>query len=184
MTNLRSLANESLGWMIGTGILLVIVGAFAVYAPFTAGLAADTTIAVLLMIGGIAHFVLAWQLRGIGGSLWEVLVGIAYILGGLVLFAYPVAGLVTLTLILGIYLFFSALTELAAYFGLRFLRGSGWFLFNGIITLILAIMVLRHLPVSAVWVPGTLVGFSMITSGVTRLSIALAAKRASSELAA
>jgi uncharacterized membrane protein HdeD (DUF308 family) len=184
MTNLRSLAKESLGWMIGTGILLVIAGAFAVYAPFSAGLAADTTIAVLLIIGGIAHLVLAWKLRGIGGSLWEVLVGLAYIVGGLVLFAYPVAGLVTLTLILGIYLFCSALTELAAYFGLRFLRGSGWFLFNGIVTLILAIMVLRQLPVSAVWVPGTLVGFSMITSGIARLSIAIAAKRAATQLTA
>jgi len=44
--------------------------------------------------------------------------------------------------------------------------------------------VLRQLPVSAVWVPGTLVGFSMITSGIARLSIAIAAKRAATQLTA
>lgn len=181
MTDLRSLASTTLTWLIGTGILLVLIGAYAIYAPFTAGLAADATIAVLLIIGGIAHFVLAWQLRKVGGSLWEVLVGIAYILGGLLLFAYPITGLVALTAVITIYLFVTAVTELLAYYSLRFLRGSGWLLFNGVITFLLALMVLFHLPVSAVWVPGTLVGIAMLTSGISRLFLGFTAKQAISE---
>ena len=177
MANLRSLASESLGWLIGTGILLVVAGCFAIYAPFAAGLAADTTIGILLIVGGVAHFVLAWQLRHVGGALWEVLVGVAYVVGGCFLFSYPISGLVTLTTVLAIYLFCSSFMELLAYFGLRFLPHSGWLLFNGIITFILAVMVLRQLPVSAVWVPGTLVGFAMLSSGISRLALGFAAKR-------
>lgn len=184
MTNLRSIASESLGWLIGTGILLVLAGGFAIYAPFAAGLAADTTIGILLIVGGVSHFVLAWKLRQIGGTLWEVLVGIGYVLGGIVLLVYPVTGLVTLTAILAVYLFASALTELLAYYGLRFLRGSGWLLFNSIVTFVLAIMIVRHLPVSAVWVPGTLVGFAMLSSGISRLALGFTAKRAVTELTA
>lgn len=182
MTNIRSLASESLGWLIGTGILLVLAGCFAIYAPLAAGLAADTVIAVLIFISGIAHFVLSWKLRHIGGSPWEFLIGLVYVAGGLALFAYPVNGLVTLTLVLSLYLFGSAITELLAYYGLRFLAGSGWLLFNGIVTLILAVMIFRHLPISAVWVPGTLVGFALLSSGISRLFLASAAKRVATKL--
>ena len=48
---------------------------------------------------------------------------------------------------------------------------------DGIITLILAIMIWRAWPASSVWVIGTLVGISMIFSGVSRLMLSLAAKR-------
>jgi uncharacterized membrane protein HdeD (DUF308 family) len=178
MTILRSLARESLGWLIGTGVLLVLAGFCAIFFPFAAGLAADTTIGILIILGGISHFALAWNLRHIGGALWEALVGVVYVVGGFVLLVYPITGLVTLTTVLAIYLSGSALVELLVYFGLRFLPGSGWLLFNCIITFILAIMVLRQLPVSAVWLPGTLVGFAMLSSGISRLVLAFAAKRA------
>jgi len=36
MTNLRSLANESMGWLTGTGILPILAGGIAIYASFTA----------------------------------------------------------------------------------------------------------------------------------------------------
>lgn len=178
MNNLRSIATESLGWLIATGILLVLAGAFAIYSPLAAGLAADTTLSVLIIVGGIAHFVLAWKLRHIGGSLWEILIGTTYLAAGIFLLVFPISGLVTLTAILAVYLFSSAVTELLSYYTLRFLPGSGWLLANGIITFILAIMIVAHLPTSAAWVPGTLVGFAMLSSGVSRLMLAYAAKQA------
>jgi len=85
--------------------------------------------------------------------------------------------LAALTLVLAIYLFVEAVLELILSFRLRPLPGSNWLLFDGIITLVLAILIWRSWPSSTEWVIGVLVGFSMLFSGVSRLSLSLAARR-------
>jgi uncharacterized membrane protein HdeD (DUF308 family) len=103
--------------------------------------------------------------------------GFIYIVAGGYLLANPVAGLATLTLVLAVYLFVESILEFIMSYSLRPMRGSGWLLFDGIITLILAIMIWRTWPSSSLWVIGTLVGISMLFSGVARLTISLAARR-------
>ncbi len=73
--------------------------------------------------------------------------------------------------------------EFILSFRLRPLPGSGWLLFDGIITLILAMMIWRTWPSSSEWVIGTLVGISMLFSGISRLMLSLAARRLVSNLA-
>lgn len=68
-------------------------------------------------------------------------------------------------------------------FTLRPFPGSGWLLVDGAITLILAIMIWRTWPSSTGWVIGTLVGISMLFSGISRLSISLAARSVTNKLA-
>ena len=53
---------------------------------------------------------------------------------------------------------------------------------DGIITLIVAILILRSLPSSTEWVIGTLVGISMLFSGAARLVLSLAARRVVSKV--
>jgi uncharacterized membrane protein HdeD (DUF308 family) len=60
---------------------------------------------------------------------------------------------------------------------MRPLRGSGWLLLDGIVTLILGVLIWRTWPSSTEWVIGTLVGISMLFSGASRLAISLAARR-------
>jgi uncharacterized membrane protein HdeD (DUF308 family) len=60
---------------------------------------------------------------------------------------------------------------------------SGWFLFDGVVTLILAVMIWRTWPSSSAWVIGTLVGISMLFSGVSRLALSLAARSVTTKLA-
>jgi uncharacterized membrane protein HdeD (DUF308 family) len=60
---------------------------------------------------------------------------------------------------------------------LRPLGGSGWFLFDGVLTLILSILIWTTWPSSSAWVIGTLMGVSMIFSGAARLSMAASARR-------
>jgi uncharacterized membrane protein HdeD (DUF308 family) len=95
----------------------------------------------------------------------------------------PVAGLASLTLALAIYLFAEGVLELILSFRLRPMPGSRWLLFDGIITLILAVMIWRTWPSSTEWVIGTLVGISMLFSGISRLMLSLAARSVTSKLA-
>jgi uncharacterized membrane protein HdeD (DUF308 family) len=129
------------------------------------------------MFSGVAHVVFAWHTRTAGGMIWELLLGILYILVGIYALLHPVAGLASLTLFLAIYLFVEGVLELVLSFRLRPMPGSNWLLFDGIITLILAILISRSWPSSTEWVIGTLVGISMLFSGASRLSLSLAARR-------
>jgi uncharacterized membrane protein HdeD (DUF308 family) len=84
---------------------------------------------------------------------------------------------------LAMYLFLESILEFVLGLTLRPLPGSGWLLFDGIITLILAVMIWRTWPSNAAWVIGLLVGISMLFSGTSRLMISLAARSVTSKLA-
>lgn len=115
--------------------------------------------------------------------IFELLVGILYLFVGVYALLHPVAGLAFLTLVLAIYLFVEGVLELTLSFRLRPMPGSNWLLFDGIITLILAILIWRSRPSSTEWVIGTLVGISMLFSGAARLSLSLAARHVVAKLA-
>ena len=178
-----TIVKKSVGWSIGLSVLMILAGILAIAVPQAAGIAVNILVAWLLVFSGGAHLVFAWHTRGAGGIIWELLVGILYILVGGYLLFNPVAGLASLTLALAIYLFVEAVLEFILSFRLRPMPGSGWLLFDGIITLILAIMIWRTWPSSAEWAIGLLVGVSMLFSGISRLMISLAARRLVAKLA-
>jgi len=174
---------KSVGWSIGLSVLMILAGILAIASPLAAGIAINVFVAWLLVFSGCVHLVFSWHTRSTGGFLWELLVGILYVFIGVYLLVQPVAGLVSLTLALAIYLFFEAVLEFALGFKLRPLSGSGWLLFDAIVTLILAVMIWRTWPSSSAWVIGTLVGISMLFSGTSRLMLSLAARKVMARLA-
>lgn len=100
---------------------------------------------------------------------WQAIIGLLYWLVGLYLIFHPARGLVTLTLLLASYFVVEGIIELVMYFRLRHLHRANWFLWDGLITLLLGILIWAHWPFSSVWVLGTLVGISLLISGFTRL---------------
>lgn len=177
MTALGTIAKQSVGWSIGLSVLMIIAGILAIVIPPVAGLTVLLVVAWLLIFSGAFHFVFAWHTRTGGGMIWELLLGILYVGVGVYALLHPVAGLASLTLILAAYLFAEGVLELVLSFRLRPMHGSSWLLFDGIVTLILGVLIWRTWPSSTEWVIGTLVGISMLFSGVSRLAISLAARR-------
>ncbi len=182
-TSAGTIVKKSLGWSIGLSVLMIVAGFLAIAVPQAAGIAVNLLVAWLLVFSGAAHLVFAWHTRTTGGVLWELLLGILYIFVGAFLLFRPVAGLASLTLALAIYLFAEGVLELILAFRLRPMPGSGWLLFDGVITLVLGVMIWRTWPSSSEWFIGTLVGLSMLFSGITRLMLSLAARRLVAKLA-
>lgn len=174
---------KSVGWSIGLSVLMIVAGILAIASPLAAGIAVNVLVAWLLVFSGGAHLVFGWHTRGAGGFLWELLVGILYIFIGVYLLLHPVAGLISLTIALAVYLFLEAILEFVLGFTLRPLPGTGWLIFDGIVTLILAVMIWRTWPTSAPWLIGTLVGISMLFSGTARLMVSVAARTVTIKLA-
>jgi uncharacterized membrane protein HdeD (DUF308 family) len=174
-------ARRMTGWSIAISLLIILAGILAIALPVLAGIAVNLVVAWLLLFCGVAHLVFGWHLRGVGGALWQFLLGVLYIVIGVYLLMHPVAGLATLTLALAIYLFIEGVLELILAFQTQ--SGRGWLLFDGIVTLILALLIWRTWPSSTEWVLGTLVGISMIFSGTSRLMLSVAARNVATKLA-
>jgi uncharacterized membrane protein HdeD (DUF308 family) len=169
---------RSLNWSIDLSVLMIVAGLLAIVVPPAAGIAVTLIVGWLLMFSGAAHFVYAWHTRRAGTVVWEILVGVAYLVVGFYVLWNPVLGLASLTFALAIYLFVECILEFVMGWQLRPRPGSGMLYVDGIITLILAILILRTWPSSSGWILGLLVGISMLFSGITRLAISVAAKRA------
>jgi len=182
-TSPATIAKEAVGWSIALSVLMIVAGVLAIILPPAAGIAVTILVGWLLVFSGAAHLVFGWHTRTTGALIWELLLGILYILVGAYVLFHPVAGLASLTLALAIYLLMEAVLEFVLSVRLRPLPGSGWLLFDAIITLVLAILIWRTWPSSAPWVIGTLVGISMLFSGVCRLVLSLAARRIVTKLA-
>jgi uncharacterized membrane protein HdeD (DUF308 family) len=172
-----TLVKKSLGWSIALSVLMIISGMLAIVIPPIAGIAVTIFVGWLLVFSGVMHFVYAWHTRGSGGIMLELFLGIAYSFVGVYVLLRPLQGMVSLTLALAIYLLVESALEFALAIRLRPLPGSGWLFVDSLITFVVAIMIWRTWPSSSAWVLGTLVGVSMLFSGITRLMISLAARR-------
>ena len=161
------------------GILMLICGFLAITIPLASGIGVALVIGWLLLISAVWHLLFGLRSgRGIGGVIWEVLLALIYGAAGLMLIMRPLRGLAWLTLILGIFLVMEAVLELIFYFSIRGRVRAGWVLVDAFITLVLGILIWAHWPSSSVWAIGTLVGVSLIFSGISRLMLSSAASSA------
>ena len=159
-----------------SGVLLSILGVIAIVAPSLSTLFAETWIAVILIFAGFTKLVYATQTRHQGGFIWKLLLSGLYIATGIMLFVYPFTGILTLTLLLGSFLLAEGTFELILAFKLRPQDNWTWILGDGIITLILGAMIWFQWPFNAPWLLGTLVGVSVIFTGVSRVMLSLNAR--------
>jgi uncharacterized membrane protein HdeD (DUF308 family) len=162
---------RSAGWSIFVGALLLLAGLLAIAAPFFAGIAASVFFGWLILFAGVAHLVYAWSERGGGAILWQVLIGLVYVIAALYMLVLPIAGVVALTLVLALYIAIEGAFELVVFSMLRRLRGAVWFLIDGLVSLLLAGLIFFHWPSSSLWAVGTLVGISLLFSGIARMTL-------------
>jgi uncharacterized membrane protein HdeD (DUF308 family) len=165
-------------WSIVWGVLLIICGILAVALPFMAAVAVSVVVAWLIVFAGIVHLILAFHAHSAGSVIWKLLVGLAYLIFGGYLIVHPVLGVASLTLLLGCLFLIEGILNIVLFFKMRSLRGSSWVLVDGIVTLILGLMIYLQWPSSSLWAIGTLVGISMIISGVTRVMLSTAVRKA------
>ena len=164
------------------GVLLIVFGVMAVGSPFLAAVAVSVVVGWLIVLAGIVHLMLAFRAHGAGSRIWKLLVGIAYLCFGAYLLLHPVLSVASLTLVLASLFVIEGILDIVLYVKMRPIHGSSWVLIDGIITLLLGGMIYMQWPSSSAWAIGILVGVSMIISGVTRIAMTLAVRRATPEV--
>jgi uncharacterized membrane protein HdeD (DUF308 family) len=172
-SNIQKFSNSNL-WI---GVLLIVLGIGAVILPNVTTIVAETWIAIILASAGASKVFYAIQTRS-EGFIWKLLLGVLYIATGIMLFVYPLTGVLSLTLLLGSFLLAEGVFELILAFQLRPRQNWGWVLADGIITLLLGGLVWFEWPFDAPWLIGVLVGVSVLSTGISRVMLSFNAPEA------
>jgi uncharacterized membrane protein HdeD (DUF308 family) len=174
------LIRKASGWFIAIAVVFILLGIMAIVEPQVAGLAIAILVGWLLIFGGMMHLIQTFGGGGVGRVIWQVILGLIYVVGGIYFLKHPLLGLGTLTLLLAIIILAEGVLEFIAYFRTRQENGSNWRLANGLITLLLGGFIWFHWPSSSVWAIGTLVGVNLLMTGFSRLMLGMAARKLAS----
>ena len=176
----QSIADEikgATGMSTGMAVVMIVLGFLAVLLPFATGIGIAILVGWIIAFSGFAYLAYAFAAQGAGAFLWRTLIGVVYVIGGVYLAFHPGLALESLTLVVAAIFFAEGALDIVVFFQFRSLSGSGWILFDGVVTLLLAYLIWRPWPFSSTWAIGTLVGINLIVSGFTRLMYSVAARK-------
>jgi uncharacterized membrane protein HdeD (DUF308 family) len=159
-------------WVTILGVVMIVAGFLAVLAPGPAALAATIFFGAMFFVGGVAEVAHAVATRTETGFVWKLLSGIAMIVLGALFAIFPLAGIATLALLVGGLLLAHGVCSVMLALKRRPGRGWGWILFDGVLSIVLAIMIAVGWPESSIPIIGLLAGFSLISAGMWRIMLA------------
>jgi uncharacterized membrane protein HdeD (DUF308 family) len=162
------------------GIVLAILGLAAMIVPPLASLAITIFLGWMFLVTGVAGLVVTYWARALPGFWWSLISAALAVLAGLILLARPMQGVLTLTVVLGVYFLAEGVaTIMYALEHRRELSGRwSWLLVAGLMDILIAFFVIAGLPGSAEWAIGLLVGINLLFGGATLIGMALAARNA------
>ena len=169
----RSPLADGWAWLLLYGALALIGGLLALVHPFAASLTVVTFAAMGFVLAGALKMVYARRIRETGAYVVSLALGALFILLGAALWLNPLAGLMSLTALVAVGFVLIGIAKTAFALQLRELRGAGWVLVSGLLTLILGVMIFANFPYAAATVLGLLLGIELISTGVAFVVAAL-----------
>ncbi len=166
------------GWFLFAGIVFIIAGVFALMAPFVASVVVTIIVAAALIVTGVVQIFQAWSVQSWGGFIWQLIIGLVLLIGGIAIYFNPVASTFLLTLFAAAMFLAKGIFQLVLGFRLRPNDGWGWIVAAGVISIIVGLLIWSEFPLTGVYALGILAGISLIFTGWSYIAISLAAKNA------
>jgi len=165
---------KSSGLIIATGLILLLLGLFAMGSPLVVGLSLALMVGIMLIFGGIGQVFFAFKA---GKGPIAFVLGLLTLVIGIYMVSRPGAALASLTLFLAMYLVISGTFEVMLSFQFRPIRGWWWAMFSGIVSMLLGLMIWNQFPLSGAWAIGILIGIRLFSNGLTFLMLGLASRQ-------
>lgn len=159
------------GWSVAWGIALIVIGILALLMPGVAALATVFMLAWLLIFAGIVELIHAFQTRRRSGFGWKLAAAVITLILGLCILLFPVAGIATLALWIGAFIFAGGIVRLILAFRVRPAKGWGWVLLDGLLAIVIGGLIAWGWPASSIAFIGLLTGFWLLFSGVWRIML-------------
>ncbi len=167
------------------GVIMAALGLMAIGAPLLATVAAVKFAGWIFFIGGIVGLASYFTGQDVPGSFWSFLASAFAILAGIYLLRQPLAGMLSLTLVLTAFFIAQGASQIfAAFEHRRILKSWGWVLLSGIVDLFLAGLILAGWPQTSTWVIGLLVGINLFMFGIALIMTAMAGRTVTDESSA
>ena len=175
---IKTALGKSWKLLLTAGIISVVLGAVAIIVPPLASVTITYLVGILLLIGAVAFVAEAISRGSTGHRIWSALLAVLYVFAGVWLFINPVSGTITLTWILAIFFLLIGVLRLIAGIASRGkVPNAGWTIVNGVLSIVIAVLVIGDLPSSAAWAIGLLVGIQLLFDGFALIATAMAGKK-------
>ena len=171
------------GWLAAAGALSALAGVIAISAPAMATGVTALVLAAAIMAAGCVNLTGLFFAESNSDKAGSALVGVAQILFGVVMLVYPLATVVSLTIVVASFMLVAGLVRVGWAIATRGLPGWGWSLAGGLATATVGVIALTGMPGAALWLIGLLVGCEMLTTGIARIAAALELRRVAKETA-
>ncbi|WP_276922013.1 HdeD family acid-resistance protein [Frischella perrara] len=176
LTNISLQLKSNWGWFIAIGILLIIFGIFALTYQFFATVFSIYFIGFLLVIAGLALSVHSFRIKGFGQTTLWAIMGVLYIIAGIATFIQPILASTAITLVIAFLFTANGVIQIIGAFTNRHLPYWGWWLFSGIMTLLLGVIILFGWPGNSLWILGMFLGIDLVFQGWTYVVLGIGLK--------
>jgi len=166
---------EHRGWFMFAGGALIVLGVIAVLFPLLTTVVAKVFLGWLILIGGVVEIVYAFSTKRWSAFFYNLLMGILYLIVGIWLAFFPLAGVITLTVLLALTFILQGVVQAMIAFQMKPHEGWVWMMIAGVIAIAAGVMIIAGLPSTATWAIGLMVGITMISTGWAYLILALQA---------
>ncbi|HEY2529381.1 MAG TPA: DUF308 domain-containing protein [Xanthobacteraceae bacterium] len=165
------------GWIVALGVVYVVAGLIALGSVAFATVVTVFVVGIMMLIAGVAEVINAFQIRTWGKFLLWLLIGVLYIIAGLVTFENPLLAAALLTLLLGLSLVISGIMRIVLAFSMMEGTPWVWVVLSGLITFLLGLIILAHWPISGLYILGLLLGIDLIIAGTSWIGVGLGLRR-------
>ena len=165
------------GWIVALGVVYLIAGFVALGSVVMATVASVIVVGAMMIVAGAAEIIGAFQMKSWGKFLIWVLLGVLYVVAGILTFDNPLLAAVLLTLFLGASLVASGAIRLFLAFSMKRESPWVWVALSGAITLLLGLLIVARWPVNSVYILGLFLGIDLIMAGAGWISLGFALKR-------
>jgi len=174
------LENSLRSFTLAEGMVMLVLGILALVFPMVASLWVTAVVAIAFLVGGLVGWITTLnRARRLSRliSFWRLVVATLFLAAGIwmihQLSAGPLAAaaqVAVLALAIGVVFLVEGGVATVVSLTHRHVRGWGWGLTNGIVTLILGLLILTMKPMNLLGVMGLLVGISFLFSGIDLLA--------------
>lgn len=147
------------------GVLLIVGGAVALGYPFAASLMAASLIGAMFLIAGVAETWLGFTSKDDPNRIWHVVSGLMSVLAGAFLLFNPLAGALSLTLVLAVFFVITGVARLIVAWNLRQSPLFWAALLSGALSVLLGALILGNFAEAGVTFLGLVLALELIFEG-------------------
>ena len=147
------------------GGLFLVLGLLSLTMPLLASYAIETLVGCLILAVAFSNALGAFRGFGDGDKPWqEVVMAIACFVIAMIFLFKPLAGLLTLSMLLFVYFLIDGISKISGYFRLRSVQNSIWLLVSGLLSMLLSYMMWSNFATSLSMI-GIILGINLTFTG-------------------